>query len=105
MTIEELSEYYRYSVEIKALDDELRYIRGKQGEAETIAKLEKLKALCEVQRARISDYIFSVNDPLVVGMLYARFILCKSWYGVAMYVGGNNTADSCRMTVFRHIKK
>lgn len=105
MTIEELSEYYRYSVEIKALDDELKYNRGKPGEEDTIANLEKLKALCEVKRAKISDYIFSVKDPLVVGMMYARFILCKSWYGVAMYVGGNNTADSCRMTVFRYCGK
>lgn len=131
MTIEELSAYYKYTVKIKALTDEIEYMRGKTvglcatyggvggrsgaisdntGNTATAAadktrELEKIKMLCEVERAKISDYVLSVNDPLVSGMMYARFILCKSWYGVAMYVGGNNTADSCRMAVFRYVKK
>lgn len=127
MTIEELSEYYKYTVKIKALSDELAYLRGKQpglcakysgsGRAGVISdstgdtaaaiadkadELRRMKLLCEAERAKISDYVLSVKDPLISGMMYARFILGKSWYGVAMYVGGNNTADSCRMAVFRY---
>ncbi len=131
LTIEELSEYYKYSAKIKALDDEIKYLRGSApglcaryggsggsggvsdhtgnmgvSIAERQNELEKLKLLCEAQRERISTYILEVvSDPLISSMMYARFILFKSWYGVAMYVGGNNTADSCRKAVFRYCGK
>lgn len=131
MTVEELSGYYKYSLKIKALNDEIAYLGGKSsglcasyggiggrsgkvsditGEtasaiADKISELEKTKVFCEAERAKISDYIFSVKDPLISAMMYARFILCKSWFGVSMYIGGNNTADSCRMAVFRYCKK
>ena len=131
MTIEELSAYYKYSIKIKALSEEIEYMRGKTpglcaqyggaggrsgavsdsvgnmavSIADKVSELEKMKVFCELERAKISDYIFSVNDPLVSGMMYARFILLKSWHAVAMYVGGGNTADSCRMAVFRYCGK
>ena len=131
MTIEELSGYYKYSVKIKALSEEIEYMRGKTpglcakyggsaghsgaisdnvgnmaaAIADKVSELEKMKALCEAERAKISDFILAVKDPLISGMMYARFILCKSWYAVALYVGGGNTADSCRMSVFRFCGK
>lgn len=131
MTIEELSEYYKYSVKIKALSEEIEYMRGKtpglcakyggstgrnavtsdnvgniaSAIADKVSELEKMKFICESERAKISDFVLAVKDPLISGMMYARFILLKSWYGVAMYVGGNNTADSCRMAVFRYCGK
>ena len=105
MTINELSAYYKYTVKIKALNSEIDYLRGsapglcaKYGSggssgsgvsdvtgnmaihiAEKVSELERLKYLCEMERAKISHFVLElVPDPLVSAMMYARFILCMS---------------------------
>lgn len=134
MTIKELSEYYNCTVLIKNIKQEIKHLEscsagtvanysgvgGGNGkkldnvyrQAENIAEQkEKLRVLLEktqFERERIHKYIFETvakEDGLVANMMYNRFILHRSWYRVAIEVGGNNTADSCRMRVFRYCKK
>ena len=135
MTIKELSKYYDYSVLIDNLTEEIEHLEycsmgttaayGGTGGGKVsikddvvsrqasviIAKKESLMMLrlhTEAEREKIVDYIFytvAPNDALVAGMMYQRFIKLKSWHRVAMAIGGNNTADSCRMAVFRYCKK
>ena len=46
-------------------------------------------------------YIASIPDPLIRLILAHRYIDNLSWYQVACRIGGNNTADSCRMIANR----
>lgn len=133
MSIKELSGYYDYTVLTKALEEEILFLyqksarltqsmNGKEGRAEgnvsdivgnsasliaqRKSELERMKAICEYERERISGYILhDISDGLVRTMMYARFIKLMPWYKVAMYVGGGNTADSCRKAVFRFCRE
>lgn len=50
-------------------------------------------------------YIASIPDPLVRLVLAHRYIDNLSWHQVACHIGGDNTADSCRMIAERFFKK
>lgn len=132
MTVKELSRYYEYTVLIASLTEEIEHLEycsmgltasyggngggsGSSGKdvvsiqaSQIIAKKEallSLKLYMEQEREKIVEYIFyevAPKDALVAGMMYQRFVKLKSWHRVAMAVGGNNTADSCRMAVFRY---
>ncbi len=133
MTVKELSKYHDYTAMMKAIEDEIIYLYQKSAKltqnysnsegravggkgtdmvgnsavliADRQNDLRRMKELCEYERERISNYIFGdVTDGLVRAMMYARFIKLLPWYKVATYVGGGNTADSCRMAVFRYCR-
>ncbi len=134
MTIKELSEYYNCTLLIKSIEQEIKHLEtcpvgtvanysgtgGVSGEktdnvhrqaVKIMEQKKKLQALLEktqTERDIITRYIFetvATQDKVVAAMMYQRFIKLKSWYGVAQEVGGYNTADSCRMAVFRYTKK
>ena len=54
---------------------------------------------------KLTRFISSCSDPLVRSILIKRFIDGESWTSVAVKVGGNNTADNCRMIVSRYLEK
>ncbi len=135
LTIEELSKYHNYEVLIEILTEEIKHLEhcsmgliasynsqgGGSGNTKDdvvsrqasmlIAQKESLKMLrihAMQERGKIFYYItntVALDDSQVSKMMYQRFIKRKSWNGVAMSVGGGNTADSCRKAVFRYCKR
>lgn len=135
MTIKDLSKYYECTVLIKSIEQEICHLEtcpvgtvanysgtgsgGGGAKTDNVhsqamriedqkQKLRMLLTRTEEERSKITHYIFDVvaeRDRVVAAMMYQRFIKLKSWYGVARELGGNNTADSCRMAVFRFVQK
>lgn len=58
----------------------------------------------EAEKTRLISFIDSIDDSLLRLIFRYRFIELKSWKQVALSVGGNNTADSCRKAVMRYLK-
>ena len=58
----------------------------------------------EIEKTRLTDFINSIDDSYLRLIFRYRFIECKTWQQVALSVGGNNTADSCRMEAKRYLK-
>ena len=57
------------------------------------------------REAELTDYIDSVPDPRMRLILKLRFIDCLPWFRVAMEVGGGNTDESVKKSVYRFLKK
>lgn len=53
----------------------------------------------------LTAYVDSVEDILIREILRERYINGKSWNAVAIKVGGNNTADGCRMAANRFLER
>lgn len=133
MTLKELSGYYDTLVLVNALKDEISHMEtcarglaanyngissGGGGKTDNVSaqaekliahreKLSVLLARAEEERIQIDRYIFEEvanDDKLIASMMYHRFIKLRTWYQVAYDVGGNNTADSCRMAVLRYVQ-
>lgn len=63
------------------------------------------QAECIFERNRLERYIADIPDPLKQDVFALRFVNGLTWYQVAQSVGGNNTADSCRMMVKRYLQE
>ena len=77
-----------------------------------IAEIVDLEAIisakitqCLHERNRLERYIADIPDSLTRQVFTLRFINGLTWLQVAYHVGGNNTADSVRMTCNRYIDK
>lgn len=77
-----------------------------------IAEIVDLEAIisaklmqCMHERNRLERYIADIPDSLTRQIFTLRFINGLSWLQVAYHVGGENTADSVRMTCNRYIDK
>lgn len=77
----------------------------------SVADIIDLKAIiaakqqqCIYERSRLMRYITDIDDSLTREIFIFRFVNGLSWRQVAASVGGNNTADSCRMTCKRYIE-
>lgn len=77
----------------------------------SVADIMDLKAIiatkqqqCIYERSRLMRYITEINDSLTREIFIFRFVNGLSWRQVAASVGGNNTADSCRMTCKRYLE-
>lgn len=57
----------------------------------------------EAEKTRLMSFIDAIDDSLLRLIFRYRFIELKSWKQVAASVGGNNTADGCRMEVKRYL--
>ena len=62
---------------------------------------ETLSKLCE----ELTDYIKSVNDPIVRLILTYRYVNNYSWQKTAFKIGGGNTVQGLRMRLYRYFKK
>lgn len=62
-----------------------------------IEKIRKLEEKILAARLETWDFITTIEDPLLRQIIILRFVDGKSWFKVADAIGGNATADSCRM--------
>ncbi len=69
--------------------------------AEAVEKIQKLEDQIVKAKKEAWDFITTLDDPFLRQIIIFRFIDGKSWFEVARSVGGNNTADSCRMAFNR----
>lgn len=77
-----------------------------------IAEIVDLEAIiqakitqCVHERKRLERYISGISDSMTRQIFTLRFVDGLSWRQVAFGVGGGNTEDSVKKTVYRHIKK
>ena len=77
----------------------------------SVADIMDLKAIiaakqqqCIYERSRLMRYITEIDDSLTREIFVFRFVNGLSWRQVAASMGGNNTADSCRMTCKRYLE-
>lgn len=54
---------------------------------------------------RLNRYIAGVDDSLTRMILTLRFINGLSWRQVAYSIGGNNTENSVKQIITRHLRK
>ncbi len=66
-----------------------------------ITMKDALSKLCE----ELTDYIESVDDPIVRLILTYRYVNNFSWQKTAFKIGGGNTAQGLRMRLYRYFKK
>lgn len=66
-----------------------------------IAMKDTLSKLCE----ELTDYIKSVDDPIVRLILTYRYVSNFSWQKTAFKIGGGNTVQGLRMRLYRYFKK
>lgn len=59
---------------------------------------------CLNELKSISEYINSIDDPLIRQIMSYRFISCFSWEKTARSIGGNNKAESLRKKLYRYLK-
>lgn len=69
--------------------------------AQTIKDIRTLEEKITVAKSAAWKYIASIDDALLRQIITLRFIDCKSWYKVSEAIGGETTADGCRMTFSR----
>lgn len=131
MTLKELSQLYWLNREIEADKERLGELRQKIGAPQSatisgmpgggsrgsgmeryIAEIVDLEAIirakitqCMHERARLERYISGISDSLTRQIFTLRFVDGLSWRQVAFSVGGGNSEDSVKKTVYRHIRK
>ncbi len=66
-----------------------------------ITMKDALSKLCE----ELTDYIESVDDPIVRLTLTYRYVNNYSWQKTAFKIGGGNTVQCLRMRLYRYFKK
>ncbi len=59
---------------------------------------------CFFELNRLTEYIQSVDDPLIREIMTYRYIHGFSWQKTAFNVGGNNTAGSLKKKLYRYLK-
>ena len=130
MTLKELSQLYYLNREIENDQRRLEELEAKLASPSSpnlsgmprstaygnkiessVADIMDLKAIiaakqqqCIYERSRLMRYITDIDDSLTREIFIFRFVNGLSWRQVAASVGGNNTADSCRMTCKRYIE-
>lgn len=130
MTIKELSQLYYLNREIEAdkrrlADLELKALPGASsmdgtprasGTSDKVAQyaieIADLKGIieakhqqCLYERNRLERYIAGIDDSLTRQIFTYRFVNGLPWTQVAACIGGNNTADSVRMTCNRYLQQ
>lgn len=129
MTREQISQVYYLNREIEALQERLQSLRecyykspqidgmprgqsisdaiGNMGAvmADTERCIESLLYRIQIERRNIYHYISTLDDSLMRQIIMYRCISLCTWQEVAVYVGGNNTADSVRMLFNRHFEE
>ena len=65
--------------------------------AHVIDEIRALEKLVLDKRIEAWDFISGLEDPLLRQIIILRFVDGKSWFKVADSIGGDATADGCRM--------
>lgn len=69
--------------------------------AELQEQMEKLQEKCRSTKRNIMSYVMSMDDSFMRQIVVMRCIELMSWKDVACMIGGNNTAESCRVAFYR----
>ena len=117
MTEKQISEYNAYMPLIKCLRCETEYLIGRSEKMlEASAELSeqyrleaerltaKLRELEELQR-EVDAFIASMTDESIRRMIVMRYIRGFDWVRVSGEFGFIYSADYCRVTVKRYLKK
>ena len=67
---------------------------------EDVARLERIVKRSE---APVREFIGKIEDNRTKLIFSLRYLAGMKWENVAMYVGGGNSIDSVRMTVYRYL--
>ena len=129
MTHKDLKQVYYLRGEIQTYEQRLRELRqvylsgGKldgmprgssRGDkvADLAVRIADLEATITDLRLQLIDaeteimkYISTIDDSFIRQIVYCRHIGLMSWTKTAHKIGGNNTADSCRMAYKRFMRK
>lgn len=116
MTLKELSQLYHLNREIKGLESKIAKREAKQSRNDrknnqTDIDLDYYRATlnnrleqCNIELARLNDYIDGCPDSLTRQILSYRFVDGLSWDQVAAHIGGITPA-AAKMTVYRYIRE
>ena len=109
MTINEgMEQLYKLGRLVKKIDRRLAriaYVEGHGRERECLLDIRRtLQDTIKYLAKEASEYISTVDDPILRDVLSMRYIACMSWRSVAYAIKGNTT-DSVRMIVKRHWKE
>ncbi len=132
MTHKELSQLYHLKKEIDEDREKLKQLKAKAYNARSAnltglpgcgdgrgsnteryaLAIQELESIIEDKMQRCMDavhtcenFISSIPDSHTRRLFSLRFVEGLSWQKVANIIGGNNTADSARMAVFRYLRK
>lgn len=127
MTLKKLSQLYRLRGEIEQYREQLREIalpgaavpdgmsKSQSTESRTeraVSEAERLEGLisaglakCEAEHLKLERYIAGIPDSLTRQIFRLRFVYGLSWRRVAFRIGGGNTEDSVKKTVYRYLRK
>lgn len=132
MTRKELSQLYYLEKELRRCEENLAEINESiqaksqkingmpfqnTGDAsnpveESVLKLMKAEQALEgyreailIRKARIYEWITSLDDMILSAIVDYRCIRLMSWEEVASHIGGGNTAESVRKYFVRNIRK
>ena len=72
--------------------------------AELQEQLEMLQDRCRETKRDIMAYVMSMDDSFMRQIVILRCVELMSWKDVASYIGGNNSAESCRVAFYREFK-
>lgn len=64
---------------------------------ETVDKIKELAEQVALAKCKVWDFITGLDESLIRQIIILRFIDGKSWFKVADTIGGDATADGCRM--------
>jgi hypothetical protein len=77
-----------------------------------IANIDKIERIIngklaeiQVQRAKIMEYINSVEDSIIRQIMFYRHISCMRWNEVAIHIGGGNSPESVRKSHDRFLEE
>lgn len=128
MTNADLKQIYYICKEIKLCEAELRELKHssltgsridgmpKSGRGDKVAdrairiadleaKIERLRDKMLDAQLEIWDFIGTVDDSMIRQIIIYRHIKLMSWTATAHRIGGGNTAEGCRKTYARWMKK
>ena len=71
-----------------------------EGQLEDVARLERIVKKSE---APIREWIDTIEDNRTKIIFSLRYLAGMKWADVAMCIGGGNSFDSVRMTVYRYL--
>ncbi len=128
MTLQELNNLRKYPIEIKQLQERIFQLQrqtesatqmlsdmpSKKGNGDRIAdiiasyvdeqnKLQRLIAKRQREELNAMSYISDICDSQLRSIFLMRFLKGYSWTKIANEIGGGNTSDSVKKSVYRYL--
>ena len=68
-------------------------------------RISHLESECAQEKRILERYISTIEDDQTRMVFRLRFVHCMTWPQVAKAIGGRNTANSVKLTCYRHLEK